>query len=1352
MQTKNLGNDNDFFAAIPVTSPSNPSEPLEDSWQIFGNGGNDTLFGDLLADTIDGGSGSDNLNGDFGNDSLIGGSGNDTLNGGEGNDTMRGGLDNDTYVVNTAGDIVTENANEGLDTVQASINYTLTANVENLTLTGTSALSGTGNNLNNLIIGNSGSNTLNGATGTDTMQGGAGNDTYMVDSLADVVTESANQGTDTIQTTIGYTLGANVENLTLLGTAAISGTGNTLNNLIIGNSANNTLDGGTGLDSLRGEAGNDTYIINNAATTAVFEEANEGIDAVQASVSYTLRANFENLTLTGSSATSGSGNSLNNLLIGNSADNTLNGQAGNDTMQGGAGNDTYIVDSAADIVTEGSNQGIDTVQASVSYTLSANVENLKLSSNDAFKGIGNSLNNHLTGSDLVNHLLGGSGHDTLDGGKGGDILEGGTGNDTYFIDSENDIILERENEGIDTLIANTAYELGDHQENLTLVMDNTYRRDGLQFDGKGNNLNNLIVLDSTLVGNSTKILGEGGNDTLQGSITPDRLFGGEGNDLLQGQDNNDNLFGEAGDDQLYGGEGDDFLQGGFESFNSNAPNDNGSDTLFGGAGRDSLEGQGGSDALFGGEGNDRLTGANFFAQRPGVGEIDTLNGGTGADEFILAKSQQSFYDDGDDTTAGLNDYALIQDFNTNEDLIRLQGTANQYVLGDSPIAGVAGTAILRKTGGVDELVAIIQGSTNLDLTASYFQYIGSSSASLTEVEVPTEPALLPLHAGHTSPIPAPLPPASTSPVTNAADEFVDDPLATLLYPGARWNSGGGIGGQLGTPVTITYSFMTDVPAGYPVTRNPDGSVSTIEFGRGTASGFQQMTNAEKQLARQALQTYADVANITFQEVSNNNGGGMLQFGLSDLPSGFSGFGNPPLAGFGDRIGDIWIDTSTGFSTYIHEIGHALGLKHPTREVADDIGPFLPTEKAHVGFSALIGSAITPQLYDILAIQHLYGVRTNTRLGDNTYTNPNDSHMTIYDNGGIDVISADDHQQRVEIDLRSGTHSFIGIANGVNIENAIGGRGDDTLTGNDLENFLVGGGGHDSIDGLIGNDTLYGATGDDTLDGYFGRDLLEGQEGHDLLRGGPGSDTLKGGSGNDTLDGSLDTDTLSGGSGDDTYLVTSGDVIIESANGGIDTVETTDSFTLGNHIENLNLKSLGNLAFNTNGTGNALNNIITGTTGNNRLDGLEGNDTLDGGDGHDTLLGGLGNDSLVGGTGNDQLLGVLATAAIPGANEVDVLLGGTGNDMFILGTQANTQVFYNGLGNNDFAIIADFAVAEDKIQIKGDFSNYTLRNEAHLGSSSLLDTAIYFTANGANDLIALVQDTVGLTAQSFQSII
>jgi len=379
-----------FLNSIKLTNPvltaADIAAMLAPAPNIQGTSFDDNLTGSVIDENLYGNDGNDVIIGMGGYDLLDGGAGDDTLDGGAGNDTLRGGIGNDTYVVNDAGDTATENANEGTDTVQSSITYTLSSNFENLTLVGTADINGTGNASNNILAGNSGNNVLNGGTGADAMSGGAGNDTYVVDNTGDTVSEIANEGTDGVQSSVTYVLSANVENLTLTGSTAINGTGNSLDNVLTGNSAVNTLTGGAGDDTLNGAAGgdkmyggagNDTYVIDNSKDV-ITENANEGTDTALSSITHTLGSNVENLTLTGTAKINATGNALNNVLTGNTAINTLTGNAGADTLDGGAGNDilnggtgndTYIFnrgygqDSLTDNDTTAGNQ--DTVMVGV---------------------------------------------------------------------------------------------------------------------------------------------------------------------------------------------------------------------------------------------------------------------------------------------------------------------------------------------------------------------------------------------------------------------------------------------------------------------------------------------------------------------------------------------------------------------------------------------------------------------------------------------------------------------------------------------------------------------------------------------------------------------------------------------------------------------------------------------------------------------------------------------------------------------------------------------------------------------------------------------------------------------------
>ena len=239
---------------------------------------------------------------------LVGNDAANLLNGAGGADVMRGLGGDDTYHVDNVLDQVFEiSPADGFDTVRSSVTFGLGSYQERLILTGTAAIDGNGNPLDNVLLGNGAANILNGGQGADQMRGLGGNDTYVVDNTGDQVFEiSLADGVDTVSSAITYALGAYVENLVLTGFAAIDGTGNALVNRLTGNDAANILNGGAGGDTMTGGAGDDNYIVDNEGDIVV-ETAGNGIDLVRSSIDHVLRANVENLALTGS-AVSATGN------------------------------------------------------------------------------------------------------------------------------------------------------------------------------------------------------------------------------------------------------------------------------------------------------------------------------------------------------------------------------------------------------------------------------------------------------------------------------------------------------------------------------------------------------------------------------------------------------------------------------------------------------------------------------------------------------------------------------------------------------------------------------------------------------------------------------------------------------------------------------------------------------------------------------------------------------------------------------------------------------------------------------------------------------------------------------------
>ncbi len=590
---------NDVFTAASYTTVFGATRgSLTGDDTVLALGGDDLIEGSLGADSLNGGGGFDtvdytgsnaavsvnlttntasggwaagddlisieNLIGSDFADFLTGSATLNILNGGAGIDTMAGGANNDTYIVDDA-DILTELAGQGTDTVISSVTWTLATNFENLTLSGSADIDGTGNSVNNRIIGNDGANTLSGGagvdnisggggidyllggegndildggTGADTLEGGNGFDTYSVDETGDIIVETSTGGIDTVKSTAtSYTLSAYLETLLLQGAYAQDGTGNAQANTITGNNFNNVLIGLAGADTLNGNAGADTL---------------DGGD--------------DNDKLFGGAA--------GDDLVGGAGNDLLDGGLNNDDMAGGTGNDTYYVDSASDTVVELAGEGtadkIFLSAASFALSADAEIETIQVifaagatvtgsdTANKIFGDVGADTFNGEGGNDFLqgglgnDTLNGGAGNDIMDGGAGDDTMTGGLGVDTYYVDSFSDSVTEAANEGVDTVRTTLdGYVLGDNLENLILAGTGNQ-------DGQGNSVNNTL----TGTDDSNSLEGLDGNDRLVGNGGADDLYGGAGLDTLLGGEGDDLLYGGAGNDKLTGGAGRDYFDPG----------------------------------------------------------------------------------------------------------------------------------------------------------------------------------------------------------------------------------------------------------------------------------------------------------------------------------------------------------------------------------------------------------------------------------------------------------------------------------------------------------------------------------------------------------------------------------------------------------------------------------------------------------------------------------------------------------------------------------------------------------------------------------------------------------------------
>lgn len=531
-----------------------------------------------------------------------------------------------------------------------------------------------------------------------------------------------------------------------------------------------------------------------------------------------------------------------------------------------------------------------------------------------------------------------------------------------------------------------------------------------------------------------------------------------------------------------------------------------------------------------------------------------------------------------------------------------------------------------------------------------------------------------------------------------------------------------------TPTQIA-SYLTDMFWGSaaPLAFNiaPGGTITY---------NIQNLATDGRQLAEWALEAWGEVSGINFQATTSTAAG--LRF--DDNQSGaFAGPGsyNPATGNINFstvNVGTGWLSSygtsidSYSFLTYMHEIGHALGLGHAggyNGSATYGTDNHYQNDSYQMTIMSYFGQnqnttvddvyalPIVPMMADIIAIQSLYGLgNTSTSgntvwgenntvggyLGDvlgalfdgdtvdsNLFANRGNIAFTIFDSGGIDLIDLSGDGADTTVDLTPGNAAGIDgenanflIAEGTFIENASTGSGNDTVIGNAVDNLINTGNGNDLLTGNAGADSLFGGNGNDTLEGGTGADVLNGGANNDSILGGSSIDRLLGGDGADTVRGGTGADTLYGDAGDDSIFGNTGVDLIYGGAGN-------DWISSGNGVdvaygEAGNDTIIGRTGYDTIYGGDD-NDALYGSEGQDLIFGDAGDDYVSGGLGFDTVSGGAGNDQVYGNLGSDSIMGDAGNDSLYGATGNDTLRGGSGDDL-IYGSQGE-DVIEGGAGND-----------------------------------------------------------------------
>jgi Ca2+-binding RTX toxin-like protein len=589
--------------------------------------------------------------GNAGNDTLQGGAGNDTLVAGSGIATLLGGAGNDTFIVNNVSDVVQDTVTGHQNAVLSSVSFTLPTNVNALVLTGSADLIGTANSGNDSLTANSGNDTLIAGSGNDTLVSGSGTnvlvagsgqDTFVINNAGDVIQGVPAGSNDAILSSVSYVLPTGINVLTLTGAPNLVATGNSANDSIVAGAGNDTLIAGSGIDTLVGGAGNTTFVVNNTADV-VRNASVASQDTIKSSVNYVLPTNVNTLVLTGAGLRG----------TGNAAADTLVAAASADTLVGGGGNTMFVIGSADDVVQESSSSAHDTIQTSVSYVLSTNVNTLILTGSGNLAATGN------------------TGNDTLVSNSGMDTLSGAGGSNLFVVNNSGDVLQDSFG-GNDTVQSSVSYALGAGINTLVLT-------GSAALTATGNAGNDLIEAN-------------GGGDTLVAGSAADTLVGGAGADLF--------VVNSSSDVVLNGGPGDSIESSVSYTLAGNANalllTGSGSLTATANAGNDTLISNSGVDTLIGG------SGADVFVINNAADVIENLNS---ADTIFSSVSYS--LPSGTNNLVLIGPAAIAATGNGAADVLSVTGTGNDTLdpgSGNSTLIGGPGndTFIVYNTGDVVE--------------------------------------------------------------------------------------------------------------------------------------------------------------------------------------------------------------------------------------------------------------------------------------------------------------------------------------------------------------------------------------------------------------------------------------------------------------------------------------------------------------------------------------------------------------------------------------------------------------------------------------------------------------------------